>query len=299
MISQKAADKEKRGRKITITYSDEEYEKIKRNAEKLGLDVDSYLRTMSLNPEHYKEKIPKVDKRRPPADITPKAEGVELLRNLKLLANLKDGELQAVSRRINIRRYEKDDTVLVQNMPNNHIFMILSGKLKASQTTHDGKEIILSTYQAGEYLGEMSVIEDKPASATVTAMEKSSVALLSKETFYNLLPEQKGVILGLLEVLCSRIRTSNEKIEMLSYTNASQRIKMLFLTLVEKYGTKKDNFIELEIRLTHQDIADMTGLIRETVTRIINQMIKSGDVSVSEKRFISFAPDFVKQDFCQ
>jgi CRP/FNR family transcriptional regulator len=173
------------------------------------------------------------------------------------------------------------------------MYIILDGKVKVVQTTEDGKEILLAIHQAGDSFGEMSLIDGKTSPATVVATENSSVSIVSKKDFYSILETQKKVLNNLLLILCSRYRESWEKIQMLNYKNASHRVKILLLMLSEKYGEKTPEGVTLNIKLTHQEIAEMTGMTRETVTRVIDKWQRDGEINVLKSKFIRMSPNFL------
>ena len=98
---------------------------------------------------------------------------------------------------------------------------------------------------------------------------------------------------NLLQLFCSRIRESLKKIQILNFNNAAQRIKMLFLMLSETYGEKTEKGTILKIKLIHQDIADMVGLTREKVTRILDMWQRGGVIEILKNRHILLRPEFV------
>jgi CRP/FNR family cyclic AMP-dependent transcriptional regulator len=105
------------------------------------------------------------------------------------------------------------------------------------------------------------------------------------------------VLSNLLKIFCSRIRESIKKIQLLNFNNAAQRVKMLFLLLSETYGERTDKGIVLNIRLIHQDIADMAGLTRETVTRILDKWQRGGEIEILKNRRILLRPEFESISF--
>jgi len=98
--------------------------------------------------------------------------------------------------------------------------------------------------------------------------------------------------------LCSRLRESWAKVQMLNFNNASQRVKMLLIMLSDKYGSKSDEGIILKIKLTHQDLAEMSGMTRETVTRVIDKLQKSGEIAILKNKVIRLTPDFCREFKC-
>jgi CRP/FNR family transcriptional regulator len=143
----------------------------------------------------------------------------------------------------------------------------------------------------------MSLIDGKTSPATVIATENSSAAIISKKDFYSILETQEKVLNNLLLILCSRYRESWEKIQMLNYKNAGHRVKILFLMLSDKYGEKTPEGITLNIKLTHQEMAEMTGMTRETVTRVIDKWQRDGEIRVLKNKFIHLSTNFLTEGF--
>ncbi|MEW6570537.1 MAG: Crp/Fnr family transcriptional regulator [Nitrospirota bacterium] len=222
---------------------------------------------------------------------------LESLKKIELFDSLTEEELRQVSHTIVVKRFDKNEIILYEEDTSEYMYIILDGKVKVVQTTEDGKEILLSMHQSGEFFGEMSLIDGKTSPATVVATEKSTVAIISKKDFYLSISSQSKILGNLLLILCSRLRESWEKIQLLNLKNAAQRIKILFLMLSEKYGKKTEKGITLEIRLTHQDIADMTGMTRETVTRVIDKLQKDGEINILRNRFIHLNSRFLQKNY--
>jgi len=220
---------------------------------------------------------------------------IESLRRIQLFSSLSDEELQLVGDKLAVKRFRKNEIILQEEDTNEYMYIILDGKVKVVQTTEDGKEILLAIHQTGDSFGEMSLIDGKTSPATVMATENSIAAIVSKKDFYSIIETQKKVLNNLLLLLCSRYRESWEKIQMLNYKNASHRVKILFLMLSEKYGEKTPEGMTLNIKLTHQEIAEMTGMTRETVTRVIDKWQRDGEISVLKNKFIQLGPDFLTE----
>lgn len=220
---------------------------------------------------------------------------IEHLKKIQLFSSLTDDELHQIKDKLSLKRYKKHEVILFEEDTTEYMYIILNGKTKVIQTTEDGKEILLAMHHSGEFFGEMSLLDGKTSPATVVAMEDSSVAIISRQEFYSLIRAQKRIVDNLLLILCSRLRDSWEKIQLLNLKNASQRIKILFLMLSDKYGEKTAEGVTLNIKLTHQEIAEMTGMTRETVTRMIDKWQKDGEISVLKNRFIHLSSHFITE----
>lgn len=218
------------------------------------------------------------------------------LKSIDLFSLLSDDELAEISGKITVRRFKKNDMILHEEDTSEFMYIILSGKVKVLQMTEEGRETILAFHEAGDFFGEMSLIDGKTVPAAVAAIENSEVAIISKNDFYSLLFVQNKVLVQLLRIFCARIRGAYERIQILSFNNAAQRVKTLLIMLSEMNGQETEKGTRLNLKLTHQNIADMTGITRETVTRILNKAQKDGDIFF-EGKTIFLNKEYIKKDF--
>jgi CRP/FNR family cyclic AMP-dependent transcriptional regulator len=221
---------------------------------------------------------------------------IDFLRNIHIFSSLTEEELHRVGRRVSVREYEKNEVILREEDSNEFMYFVLSGKAKVVHATEEGKEIILAIHHEAEFFGEISLLDGKTSPATVLATENSLIAIISKRDFYAILSGQHKVIESLMQMLCSRLRDSWHQIRILNRKTASQRIKMLLLSLSRDRGRMTPEGIIMHIRLTHQDIADMSGLTRETVTKVLDQWKKDGRITVLKNRCMRLNAGFLSED---
>lgn len=216
----------------------------------------------------------------------------EALKKIALFSTLAGEELRMVKEKIVIKRFKKNEVILHEENTNEYMYVILEGEAKVIQVTGEGKGIIVTMHRTGDFFGEMSLIDGKTAPATVKATGETVTAIISKKDFYSLIHSQRKVLDNLLHILSSRLRESWKRIQLLNFNDAAQRIKMLFLMLAETYGKETPRGMLLSIKLIHQDIADMTGLTRETVTRVLDKLQKAGEIEILENKFIQLRAEF-------
>lgn len=219
---------------------------------------------------------------------------IEFLKNIELFASLTDDELLQISNKVVLKEFSKNEIIFHEEEANQFMYIILLGKVKAVQTTEDGKEIILAIHQSQEFFGEISLIDGKTSTAAVVSTEESLVAIISKNNFYSLLYSQRKVLENLLRILCFRLRESWNRIHILTFRDAPQRVKMLLKILAGENGEKTTEGIRINLKLTHQEIADMTGLTRETVTRVLNQWKEEDLIAVPRSRHIVLREGFFR-----
>ena len=209
------------------------------------------------------------------------------LQKIDLFFSLTSDELHLVRDRIVFKNFTKNEVILREENTSEFMYIILEGSAKVVQTTDAEKEIIITMHQAGEFFGELSLIDGKTAPAAVYAMQNTKTAIIAKRDFFALLRSQDKILHNLLHILCARLRESMKKMQILNFNNATQRIKMLFLMLSENYGEESEEGTILKTKLIHQDIASMTGLTRETVTRILDKWQKSGEIEILKRNTFS------------
>ena len=220
----------------------------------------------------------------------------DFIKKAQLFSSLTDVEMDEIINKMSVKQFKKNEIILYEEDSNEFMYIILLGKVKVIRTTEDGKEIILAIHKGGSFFGEMSLIDGKTSPASVTATEDSLISIIAKNDFFSILSNQTKVTNNLLRILCERLRKSWDTIQLLNFNNASQRTKMLFLMLSNEHGEKTPEGIVLNIKLTHQDISDMTGLTRETVTRVIDKMQKNKELVILKNRFIRLSAKFMQKD---
>jgi len=219
------------------------------------------------------------------------------LKETALFSSLTSEELHQIRGKIVIKHFKKNQRILHEEDTNAFMYIIVEGAAKVVQTAGEGKEVMIAMHQAGDFFGELALIDGKTMPAAVLATRDSTIAIITKKDFYSILFQQNKVIENLLRILSSRLRESMKKNQLLTFNNAGQRVKMLFLMLSESYGERTEEGTVLKIRLIHQHIADMTGLTRETVTRVLDKWQKSGDVTILKNRFILLRTEFESIEF--
>ena len=214
------------------------------------------------------------------------AEIFETLQQMQMFSSLTRTELASIMDKISIKCFAKHDVILYEEDTNSSMYMILSGKVKVVQAKEDGKEIILAIHKARDSFGELSMIDCKTSPATVVALEDTTVAMISNQNFHLIVYSQNKILDNVLRMLCHKLRESWDKIQMVNSKNAHQRVSMLFEQLSADHGEMTDEGLLLNLKLTHQVIADMTGLAREAVTRTLYVLQNKGEITIGKNKMI-------------
>lgn len=221
---------------------------------------------------------------------------LNIIKSIALFSSLTPEEIADIGPKVIIKRFKKNEVILHEEDTNEYMYIVVNGKVKVSKCTPDGNEVILAFRKEGESFGEISLIDEKTMPATVAAAEESIVALIARVDFHTLLDTQKKFRDSFILLLCTHLREACKRAHLMTFNSAVDRIKMLFMLLAEKHGEHSPQGMLLDIKLTHQNIANMSGLTRETVTRVLDTWKKHGDITI-ENRYITLSKEFFKKEF--
>ena len=162
------------------------------------------------------------------------------------------------------------------------MYFVLKGKVKAAKVTTDGKETILAIHGEGESFGEIALIDNQTSTADVITIEHSKLAIINKTLFHSMLTSHPLIMSNMVNMLCGKLREAWASNAILAggHRFASEKVREILSQLSQKHGTQTKKGILIDIKLTHQSLADMTGLTRAYVTRTLSELQKSGIVSV-------------------
>ncbi len=208
---------------------------------------------------------------------------VELLKKIPLFSSLKYDELEAITKVSLVKTFPKDKIILLENEEGDTLFTIIKGKVKVTTYSEHGKEVIFSILYDGDFFGDMSLLDGKPRSASVVAIEDSEVRLIRRADFNRLLEKHPRIALKLLEELTSRLRKADERIESLALLDVTGRIAGTLLQLAKDTSRNTPEGTVIKSRPAHHELANMAGTTRETVTRILKQLEMKGYITISGK----------------
>lgn len=208
----------------------------------------------------------------------------EFLKSVPIFSDLEADRLNQISQLGTRKFYKKDSTVLHENETGSALFVIISGRVKISRQSDDGKEVILTILNESDFFGEMAILDGMSRSATVTAIEESELFLIQRADFLNLLQEHPEISVALLQELTQRLRASDLKIKSLSLKDAEGKVASVILQLADDIGKIKQGKVEIERLPFQHDLANMAGTSRETISRTIHSFAKRGLIELEGAR---------------
>jgi len=201
------------------------------------------------------------------------------LRNVSLFESLNDEEIEALSDVTFTRTFGKDSVIILAEEEGDTLFIIKKGQVKVSIVSEEGREVILSLLGSGSVFGELSLLDGKPRSANVVAIEETELIMLRRADFVQLIYKVPQIATSLLAELASRLRRTDRQIEGLALLDVTSRISETLLQLAGDQGVETTDGILIQNRPTHQELANMSGTTRETVSRVLKRLESQGYIS--------------------
>jgi CRP-like cAMP-binding protein len=209
-----------------------------------------------------------------------RTDGKNIIRNIPFFSDLSPDETENIERMLSKRHFHKDQIVLSEEDTTSYMYLVFAGKVRVVKLNDDGREQIISIHKKGDFFGEMSLLDGKTAPATIIAHDDAVVGLLHKNDFENHLLTHEGIRRRIFDLLCLRLRDAWKMVKLLSFDNAEHRVMAVLDRLQELYGVREDRGIIINVRIKHQLIANYASISRETATRILNKLAKSGEIVV-------------------
>jgi CRP-like cAMP-binding protein len=204
---------------------------------------------------------------------------LSLLQSVPIFSDLSPSDLNKIAERMVLRAFTKGQMILLEDDLGQTFFVIAGGSVKITRLSDDGREVILAMLGESDFFGEMSLLDGAGRSANVVALEASEVLTLARNDFLEILQDYPKISISLLEELTQRIRKSDQQIESLSLSDVEQRIGITLIRLAEELGTIKRGSVKIKNLPYQQDIANMAGTSRETVSRTFKLLEEKGLVT--------------------
>jgi CRP/FNR family transcriptional regulator, cyclic AMP receptor protein len=215
-----------------------------------------------------------------------------LLKKVPMFSQLALDDLEKIRKLCVTKQYKKDQIILVEEDAGSSMFLIQKGRVKVSRVSDDGREVILSILEDGDFFGELSLLDGKARSASVTAIENADVLQLRRGDLLNLLENYPQIAIGLLKEMAARIRRSDTQIKSLSLQDAMGRVASSLIMFAEDHGRKNQQEMIIPRVPLQQDLANMSGTSRETISRVF-KYLEDEQLIIRNGRKLIF-PDYPK-----
>jgi CRP/FNR family cyclic AMP-dependent transcriptional regulator len=182
------------------------------------------------------------------------------------------------------RAYERGQALFHEQGTADRVLVLLTGFVKLSRLSEDGREVILAIRGAGDLLGEQSAIDGRPRSATATALDPVTAMALSSDDFVRLLERNPRVALVVLRMLSHRLREADVQRVDLSLQDTMSRVAIRILELSERFGDNAGAGVEISLPISQEELAGWTGCSRDSVVKALQSMRTLGWIETGRRR---------------
>jgi CRP/FNR family cyclic AMP-dependent transcriptional regulator len=198
---------------------------------------------------------------------------LDLLRRVPLFSLLTVAQAEVLSGAVVKRRFKRGETLVEQGQKSDALYILLTGRARVMASDSRGREVILATLGQGDYLGEMSIIDNEPHSATVRAEVQTDVLTLGRAEFARCLTENASMSLVVMRGLVKRLRHADRKIESLALLDVYGRVAHALLDFAVPDAQGQ---LVIKDKISRQDLAKMVGASREMVSRVMKDLEERG-----------------------
>jgi CRP-like cAMP-binding protein len=203
---------------------------------------------------------------------------LDLIRRVPLFSMLTNEQAQGIADAIVKRRFRRGEIIVEQGRKSNALFILLTGRARVLSADVRGREVILAVLQPGDYVGEMSLIDNEPHSATVRAEVQTDMLILGRAEFARCLPENSSLSYAIMRGLVQRLRNADRQIESLALLDVYGRVARTLLDMAEDVGGQQI----IRGKVSRQDLAKVVGASREMVSRVMKDLEERGIVETQE-----------------
>lgn len=198
----------------------------------------------------------------------------ESLAGIGILSSLSKARLEALEKRCVWRHYEPQDEIVERSSDDRDVYFITRGRARVINYSLSGRGVSFNDLDAGNSFGEIAALDGEPRSANVVALEKTTVASLSPKAYTELLVECPEVAVNVLQEMATIVRNLTDRVMDLSTLGANNRVNAELLRLAQD-GMRDDNTAVISPIPVYNDIASRVSLTRETVNRVIADLMRS------------------------
>jgi CRP/FNR family transcriptional regulator, cyclic AMP receptor protein len=207
---------------------------------------------------------------------------LDLIRRVPLFSMLTAEQARTVADGVVKRRFRRGELVVEQGKKSNALFILLNGRARVLTADSRGREVILAVLQAGDYVGEMSLIDNQPHSATVRCEVQTDMLILGRAEFARCLPENSSLSYAIMRGLVTRLRSADRQIESLALLDVYGRVARTLLDMAEEVDGQRI----IRSKVSRQDMAKVVGASREMVSRVMKDLEERDVIETLDNGFV-------------
>jgi CRP/FNR family cyclic AMP-dependent transcriptional regulator len=197
---------------------------------------------------------------------------LELLHNVPALARLSHDQLALLAASVGTQSFERGETIFHQGSIGSILYIIVSGQVRIYTISEAGQELTMRIFRDGDFLGELALLDGLPRSASAQAMRPTVALTLHRAAFLHTIEACPPIAASVLEAMAARLRHTTVYAEQLTSHSAPRRVVRQLLHLATEHGVPEGSATRIDLRLTQDDLASLSGTTRETVNRVLSSL---------------------------
>ncbi|HKK09604.1 MAG TPA: Crp/Fnr family transcriptional regulator [Bacteroidales bacterium] len=210
--------------------------------------------------------------------------------NFNILKAMSKKEMMEINDKSTMKHTRQSENIYLPGDSAHSIYFLKEGKVKISSYSEEGKELTHAILGPGELFGEQAIMGEKVQAQVAEATEDALVCSISVKEFERFMEQNPQLNLNVTKLVGFRLKKVRSRLEALWFKKAPDRVKQVLKDLAEEHGRRVGDEVVIELKLTHQDLANLSATTRQTVTTIMNQLEKEGLLDYDRKRILIHEP---------
>lgn len=203
-----------------------------------------------------------------------------LLRKIDLLEDISEPAFDRLAEHAELYEIARRQVIYLRGDPGDELFFVHGGRVKCSKVTRDGKELTLAYRGAGECFGELEVFGDEPRDEMAEAMKNAIITSVPADLFSEILATHPAVCQRFAKLIAKRRRAMEAKLEHLVFRDVQAKLAALLMELSDDFGVPSEHGVSIGLKITHQEMANLIGSTRETVSLTLAQFRDREAISI-------------------
>ena len=213
------------------------------------------------------------------------------LKHIRLFDGISPSEMQEMEKITRMEEVKKRQPLYLPGDPSSNVYLLKKGRVKIANTAPNGKEVTFDILEPGEVFGELDVLEDAPRSTSAETLDDAVICVIPRKDFDQYLAMHPTVMFKLTKLIGLRLKKIQSRVEDLVFREVPARLAHLLSELGKTEGVVEKQGIRLKVKLTHQEMANLIGCSRETVSTTMGQFRNDGLLQINGRTITILKPD--------
>lgn len=221
------------------------------------------------------------------------------LTRIPLFARLSPSEHEQLARWLSRRSFRRGEILFRQGDPGDTLLIVVSGQVKVILSTPDGEEAVVAIFGPGDFFGDMALLDGRPRSASVVALEPTNTLILHRRDFQEFMRLHPVVAEDMFAVLADRLRRLDEQLKQTYFLDLPVRLAHKLLQLAVEKGHKTTEGVLIDLPLTQSDLAGMVGASRQRVNRVLAELQDKQVIRIERRGITILRPDYFERQIAE